>query len=1472
MKKIIAIMAGVFLAGIANANLLVNGSFEQGTVGSYSGTALPKIDNVLPGWRLFDTSKATVTYELIADAAETSDGTNYVKITSTATNGVDSGLDVTPAGLGQVSVSLGVTYIVSFDAKWVSGSENSLGVSIRTTESGYTPLESFVDDDFALSSEWETYTYEVTPTVETAGGTDPNFYIGFRPKDGAVLVDETICIDNVSMVEKVVPAVAKVVDTDFTPPSHTYMQNLSVDTVTERFRDWSDSSPVYNISSTNGMVIYGGVHITADSGAKGGAGVIGIFTTSFNAMFARTSSDAINSRTQVLYLWDSADFLTSGVTVFDESANSVLSVTTGNFTGDNGGGLRFVIRSGNRYYVANQTSLNVGQSASTAALSGDSAGLQWAEFDPADFDLFTDDDANLGFGSLTFSSMTFSNVTGVGLIANALSSVNTQIVLNDFQATLVSGVPIPVPPVATVVDTDFTPSSHTGLSLTVDTDTERFRAWSDSIPAYNISSTNGMVVYGGVHITADSGTKGGAGVVGIYTTPFNSIYARTSDDAVNSKAQAFYLWDSADFLIAGVTVFDGSANSVLSVTTKEFTGDQGGGLRFVIRDGTTYYVANQTALDVGQSSSTATLSGNTAGLQWAAFDPSDFDLFTDDDINLGFGALTFSSMTFSNVTGVGLIANALSSVNSQIVINDFQARLTDGGPVSIPVFFNLFTDHMVLQRNDHVAVYGTAGSSNEVTVTFDDQTKVVTADAGGKWMATLDPMAASFTPRTLTASTSVGSVSVTNVLVGDVWFASGQSNMDTPFSGFTQISPVGKANPNIRLLMGALVMSATPQETPVLHAAHGGSWRECDETYLNSFSVTAYFYGAKLQAELDIPIGLIESAWGATIAEAWTPADKMLELGYSMDDSGELDRGDNSVLYNAMVHPFREFTFKGVIWYQGESNSQRALAHYTLFPGLIESWRDAFGRGDIPFYYVQLAPWGTVNPLLEGATWAWLRDSQTAALSVTNTGMAVITDLGEYEDIHPQDKEPVGARLALHALKAEGVDVIADSPLYSGAQFNGGQVTISFNHADTGLQTQEVIMNKVKGFAPRTDPDAYVVPASTLAGFTICGENKHFVAADAVISGNQVIVSSASVPNPVAVRYAWENFPLCNLFSMEGLPASPFRTDSFDPRSVGDLYPGNTDDYGEAGTVNTGTGECVVTATNIAGVAGYVMSPNSGSSVRYGYYKTLNAALKYGATPYAVVEILYYDQGEGSFYMTYDATNGPWASSGITVDLTDSREWRVVTGFLTDAYFGNRCNGYDIRLNSTSADLIIGGVFFSALQGGGAYYDWASAASLLKQGQYEDMDSDGASNYQEFLDGTDPWSGLPAGSYIRWMESYPAAGGSTNYTDDPDGDGMNNLLEYALGGEPDVSDASSVQPAAAMESGWMVYVYRQRKNHEIVGLDYSVLSGTELDSALTNATTVIGSGEYDSDFNLVTNGIPADGPQAFMQLKVQKSD
>ena len=693
---------------------------------------------------------------------------------------------------------------------------------------------------------------------------------------------------------------------------------------------------------------------------------------------------------------------------------------------------------------------------------------------------------------------------------------------------------------------------------------------------------------------------------------------------------------------------------------------------------------------------------------------------------------------------------------------------------NIPTLGKLFTSNMVLQRGQNVAVYGTAPPGIEVTLSFAGQTKMVTADQNGKWSVTLDPMLASFTKRTLTVSSSFGSRSINNVLVGDVWLASGQSNMDHPFSSYNQLTTTGKDNPNIRLLMSAHNPSATPQDVPVLDASHNDSWQECTATYLNSFSPVAYFYGAKLQTDLNVPIGLIESALGGTIAEAWTPASKMLELGYPVVDPGTIDNNDQSVLYNGMIHPFRDFTFKGVIWYQGESNSSRAMEYQTLFSGMIESWRAAFGRGNIPFYFVQLAPYGITTSELEGQSWAWLREAQTRTLSVPNTGMAVITDMGEYIDIHPQNKKPVGERLALHALKAEGINVIADSPIYSGMTKNGNQITVSFVNANSGLKTQEVRMNKNPYFLPGTDSQAYVAPASTVAGFKICGADRIFVNANAVISGNQVIVSSPAVSNPIAVRYAWENFPLCNLYSMEGLPVNPFHTDSFDPRSIGDIYSGNASDYGQAGVINATTTESLVTSTSVAGIAGHLIDINPGGGTRFGYYRTLNTALKNGATPYQVVQVLYYDQGNSSFSMLYDATSGPWKTSQLTVNMTNSLQWRVATAYMSDAYFGGRCNGSDVRLEF-NAPTTIGGVFFSALQGGSAYYDWAVTNFLLKERQSEDTDLDGLSNF----------------------------------------------LEYALDGNPQLNDSASKLPQISKNGASMNFVFKRAQSTLTYGVEKS---------------------------------------------------
>jgi sialate O-acetylesterase len=436
--------------------------------------------------------------------------------------------------------------------------------------------------------------------------------------------------------------------------------------------------------------------------------------------------------------------------------------------------------------------------------------------------------------------------------------------------------------------------------------------------------------------------------------------------------------------------------------------------------------------------------------------------------------------------------------------------------------YALFTDGMVLQQDQPCPVWGTAepGETFAVVLKVGGErigSDTVRAGQDGKWRFDLPKLKAGG-PYSL----NIGQVTVNDVYVGEVWVCSGQSNMEWRIS---QTADAEKAianakNPKIRLFTVPHTVSATPL-TEVT-----GKWSECNPDTVKNFSAVAYYFGRDLQKALDVPVGLIHSSWGGTIAEAWATKEA---LEAEDDLKGLIPQGEikpkvpnqGTVLYNGMIAPLIPFAIKGAIWYQGESNAGRAYQYRTLFPAMIKSWRTAWKQGDFPFLFVQLAPYENVKE----PTWPELREAQLfTSLKLKNTGMAVITDVGEAKDIHPKQKEPVGARLALAARAiAYGENIPYQGPLFDHQDVDGNKAILSFKNVGKGLE--------VRGEA--------------LKGFTIAGEDKQFHEAKAEIKGDQIVVSSDKVEKPVAVRYGWANFPVVNLWNKDGLPASPFRTDDF---------------------------------------------------------------------------------------------------------------------------------------------------------------------------------------------------------------------------------------------------------------------------------------------------------------------------------------
>jgi sialate O-acetylesterase len=491
--------------------------------------------------------------------------------------------------------------------------------------------------------------------------------------------------------------------------------------------------------------------------------------------------------------------------------------------------------------------------------------------------------------------------------------------------------------------------------------------------------------------------------------------------------------------------------------------------------------------------------------------------------------------------------------------------------VKMPAFAmaSPFSDHMVLQRDKPVTIWGTALAGQTVRVRFGGQVKETTTDQNRRWRVTLDPMPASADPRNLIAEALGefgGKQDFSDVLVGEVWLASGQSNMEFDVRGCIDGPAVAAATqlPGVRFLLVPRRGETTPQDTIALPA-----WKPATNAQdVGSFSAVAFFFARQLHERLGVPVGVIQSAFGNTPAEAWTSMEilsgvPVLKQGMEEDfanlaaiDADPVKAADparfilpfarTGSLFNAMINPIVPYTIRGAIWYQGESNAFRADYYSTLLPMMIADWRARFGQGDFPFYLVQLAnyydPVAEPPPTNIRTTDDWvarLREAQVIVTkTVPNTAMAVAIDIGE-KDIHPKNKQDVGDRLARVALARtyDLKDVEYESPVYASMERQGAAMQVKFEGCPSGLMVGSKI-----GLEPTQE-----TPEAKLSQFAIAGVDRKFVWADARVEGKDtVLVSSPAVPEPVAVRYAWSINPEgANLYGKNGLPASPFRTDDW---------------------------------------------------------------------------------------------------------------------------------------------------------------------------------------------------------------------------------------------------------------------------------------------------------------------------------------
>jgi len=449
--------------------------------------------------------------------------------------------------------------------------------------------------------------------------------------------------------------------------------------------------------------------------------------------------------------------------------------------------------------------------------------------------------------------------------------------------------------------------------------------------------------------------------------------------------------------------------------------------------------------------------------------------------------------------------------------------------VSLP---HVFSDNMVLQQGMPIPVWGWADPGEHIAIALAAHNESTKADAGGCWTVKLPAMKAGGSYQ-MTVS-GKNTVIVKNILIGEVWVCSGQSNMDFPLhmTHSKKSAVSGSGYPNMRLFKVPRKASAVPESDV------DASWKICDRRAAMRFSGVGFFFGREIHEKIKVPVGLIQSSVGGTKIESWTPREGVAAVAGLEQFLKEIDKADSIHkknasqpapkrcrhplrLWNGMVHPLVPFAVRGALWYQGEANVKRPAKYALNMKALIGGWRSAWGQQDFSFYYVQLPPYSKNDQRL-----CLIQEAQLESLSIPNTGMIVTTDLIESDrlwDHHPKNKKDVGKRLALWALARDYgcKDIVFSGPLYKSMSVQGRRIRIMFDHTGSGLATRD-----------GKSPDS----------FEVAGRDKKFVKADTGIDGNCVLVWSNTVPAPAAVRFGWHQEAQPNLINKEGLPASPFRT------------------------------------------------------------------------------------------------------------------------------------------------------------------------------------------------------------------------------------------------------------------------------------------------------------------------------------------